>query len=93
MPKVRAPYAMRADSTIFEREITVAADIGAVFKPGDTVQQSGIYLVTHDDEHTKPHEVVCVYGKKFPPCNGCGNHPRFKLVRKAQHIEQNEHFK
>jgi hypothetical protein len=71
----------------------MAADVGDVFKPGDTVRQSSIYRVTHDDEHTKAHEVTSVNGKKFPPCNGCGDHPRFELVRKAQHVEQNEHFK
>ena len=70
----------------------MAAKVGDVFKPGDKVRQSGIYLVTHDDEHAKPHEVVCVNGKTFPPCNGCGDHPRFKLVRMAKHIEQSEHF-
>ena len=63
------------------------------FKPGDTVKSSGIYRVTHDRNHTATHEVTCVYGKRFPPCNGCGNHPRFTLVKAAQHIEQNEHFK
>jgi hypothetical protein len=63
------------------------------FKPGDTVKTSGIYKVTHDRRHAAEHEVTCVFGKKFPPCNGCGNHPRFTLVKAAQHIEQNEHFK
>jgi hypothetical protein len=62
------------------------------FKPGDTVPKSGIYLVTHDPAHTQPHEVTCVYGKTFPPCRSC-HHPRFKLVRAAQHIGSNEHFK
>jgi hypothetical protein len=62
------------------------------FKPGDVVERSGIYLVTHDRVHTQKHEVTCVYGKKFPPCRGC-SHPRFELVHAAQHIEQNEHFK
>jgi hypothetical protein len=63
-----------------------------VYKPGDTVEKSGIYLVTHDTDHAQPHEVTCVYGKRFPPCRSC-EHPRFELVRAAQHIESNEHFK
>lgn len=62
------------------------------FKPGDKVSRSGIYLVTHDNNHANPHEVTCVYDKIFPPCRGC-NHPRFKLVRAAQHIDSNENFK
>ena len=68
------------------------AAIGDIFKPGQEVPHSGIYLVTHDTTHSQMHEVTCVYGKKFPPCRGC-NHPRFKLERSAQHIASNEHFK
>jgi hypothetical protein len=68
------------------------ANIGEIFKPGDTVPHSGIYLVTHDPNHAEAHEVTCVYGKKFPPCRGC-DHPRFKLIRAAHHIETHEHFR
>ena len=66
--------------------------IGDIFKPGDKCEASGIYKVLHDPAHVQPHEVTCVYGKPFPPCRTCRN-PRFQLVRMAQHIEQNEHFK
>ena len=71
----------------------MSASVGEVFKPGQKVQASGIYLVTHDPYHNAPHEVTCVYGHTFPPCNHCGDHPRFKLVKAAQHVAQNEHFK
>jgi len=67
------------------------ASVGDTFKPGDKVPHSGIYKVTHDPEHAQSHEVTCVYGKVFPPCRGC-KHPRFILVRSAQHIDSNEHF-
>jgi hypothetical protein len=66
---------------------------GQEFKPGDTVQRSGIYLVVHDRFHAQQHEVTCVYGKTFPPCRHCGRGVRFVLDRGAQHIEQNEYFK
>lgn len=69
------------------------ASIGDVFKPGEKVPHSGIYLVTHDSKHTESHEVTCVYGKVFPPCKGCGQHPRFKLLRAAHHVETQENFK
>jgi len=69
------------------------AKIGDVFKPGDTVPRSGIYEVTHDKNHAGKHEVTCVLGKKFPPCNHCGDHPRFKAVRFAHHVDNSEHFK
>ena len=68
------------------------AKVGDVFKPGDDVPHSGIYRVVHDTNHREEHEVTCVYGKKFPPCNHCGNHPRFVLLRTAQHIDSNKHF-
>ena len=64
-----------------------------VFKPGDKVQASGIYTVIHDTRHHDVHEVTCVYGKSFPPCNHCGHHVRFKLKYAAIHIDSHEHFK
>jgi hypothetical protein len=67
--------------------------IGDTFKPGQTVPRSGIYRVVHDSQHAKEHEVTCVYGKTFPPCNHCGHHVRFVLKYPAQHIETHEHFK
>lgn len=63
------------------------------YKPGDKVPKSGIYRVTHDSRHAQEHEVTCVYNETFPPCNGCGHHPRFTLVRQATHIRNHEHFK
>ena len=64
-----------------------------IYKPGDKVEHSGVYRVIHDKVHTAEHEVTCVFGKKFPPCNHCGDHPRFVAVKLAQHIEHNENFK
>jgi len=61
------------------------------FKPGEKVPKSGIYKVTHD-KHSQPHEVTCVIGEPFPPCNTCA-HPRFVLVRAAHHIANHEFFK
>lgn len=63
------------------------------YKPGDSVPKSGIYKVTHDSQHAAGHEVTCVFGEHFPPCNHCGHHPRFRLVQAAQHVETHDHFK
>jgi len=68
------------------------ASVGDEFKPGESVPHSGIYLVIHDEAHSAPHEVTCVYGKRFPPCREC-DHPRFRLVRAAIHIGSHDHFK
>lgn len=62
------------------------------YKPGDKVPRSGIYKVVHDTTHHEDHEVTCIFDKKFPPCRGC-DHPRFTLVRAAQHIELHKEFK
>ena len=58
-------------------------------KPGDEVCVSGIYEVVHDANHVQPHEVTC---EVFPPCRSCGPHPRFRLVRAAQHITDDHCF-
>ncbi len=58
------------------------------YKPGEVVPTSGIYEVVHDKRHTQDHEITAVRGEKFPPCNGCGQHPRFKLRRAAHHITE-----
>ncbi len=67
--------------------------VGDIFRPGQPVTRSGIYRVIHDPYHHAEHEVTCVFGKKFPPCNHCGHNVRFELVRGAQHIQHNENFK
>jgi hypothetical protein len=61
------------------------------FKPGSIVRASGIYRVTHDNGHAKPHDVTCIAGRKFPTCKGC-EHPRFKLLKRAQHVGDNTSF-
>lgn len=63
------------------------------YKPGDKVPKSGIYKVTHDKKHAAEHEVTAVMGEPFPPCNHCGAHPRFVLVKQAHHLKTHEHFK
>jgi hypothetical protein len=66
--------------------------LGDVFKSGDRVLNSGIYRVVHDPAHEEPHEVTCLYGKRFPRCRAC-EHARFMLVRGAESIDSNGHFK
>ena len=67
--------------------------IRAQFKPSDMVPQSGIYKVVHDSKRDSgSHEVTCVFGNKFPPCNHCGDHVRFVLTRAALHIEAHKYF-
>ena len=69
------------------------ASLGDEFRPGEKVPHSGIYKVKHDRQHASANEVTCVFGKVFPKCKSCGQLARFKLVRKAQHVETSLYFK
>jgi len=61
-------------------------------KPGDAVRQSGIYEVVHDREHRAAHEVVMIAGDAFPSCETCDQNVRFRLVRTAPYIFQDQDF-
>ena len=62
------------------------------YRSGDTVRQSGIYEVIHDREHREAHEVVMISGEHFPDCETCKERVRFRLVRTAPYIFQDEDF-
>ena len=69
------------------------AKIGDEFGIGEKVPHSGIYDVLHDGHHSQKHQVTCIYGRKFPPCRGCGNEVRFRLAKPALHIDHDPEFK
>src|SRR5689334_15434359 len=62
------------------------------YRPGDSVRQSGIYEVIHDQEHRSAHEVVMISGDSFPNCETCDQSVRFRLVRTAPYIFQDQDF-
>jgi hypothetical protein len=64
-----------------------------VYKPGNIIPESGVYAVTHEGDHHQPHDVTCIAGRKFPPCNTCGSHPLFVLRVAAIHVEDHRSFK
>lgn len=70
----------------------MSAAIGTVFKPGQICPQSGIYRVVHDSQHREKHDVTCVNGKRFPPCNHCGDNVRFVLKYPAHHVDRHPAF-
>ena len=61
-------------------------------KPGDVVRQSGIYEVVHDGDHRAAHEVVMISGDNFPNCETCDQNVRFRLIRTAPYIFQDQDF-
>jgi len=65
---------------------------GQIFGAGETVKQTGIYEVVHDGEHRSAHEVVMLRDDAFPPCDTCNARVRFRLIRTAPYIFQDEDF-
>lgn len=62
------------------------------FSAGQPVVESGIYEVIHDRAHRTAHEVVMLRGDSFPPCDNCAERVRFRLIRTAPYIFQDEDF-
>jgi hypothetical protein len=62
------------------------------YRPGDVVKQSGIYEVVHDIDHRAAHDVVMISGDAFPICETCDQKVRFRLVRTAPYIFQDQDF-
>lgn len=62
------------------------------YRAGEVVRQSGIYEVMHDRDHREAHEVVMISGESFPDCETCKEKVRFRLVRTAPYIFQDEDF-
>jgi hypothetical protein len=63
-----------------------------LFAAGETVRETGIYEVIHDHGHRTAHEVVMLSGDSFPACDTCGVRVRFRLIRTAPYIFQDEDF-
>lgn len=62
------------------------------FLPGATIPESGIYEVIHDHNHRESHESVMVKGDLFPFCDICEGRVRFRVVRTAPYIFEDEDF-
>jgi hypothetical protein len=63
-----------------------------MFLPGEPVPETGIYEVIHDRSHRPSHDVVMHGQDLFPPCDQCDKRVRFKLVRTAPYIFDDEDF-
>ena len=63
-----------------------------VFLLGQPVLESGIYEVIHDQGHRQAHEAVMYRDDLFPACDQCDMKVRFKLIRSAPYIFDDEDF-
>lgn len=60
--------------------------------PGEPILETGIYEVLHDRGHRAPHEAVLHRGDSFPECETCQAKVRFRLIRTAPYIFDDEDF-
>lgn len=64
----------------------------SIFLPGQPVLESGIYEVIHDKAHRVAHEAVMYRNDPFPVCDQCDMRVRFRLIRSAPYIFDDEDF-
>lgn len=57
--------------------------ISELFRPGDPVPETGVYLTLHE-AHRPVHEVVLRKEDVFPACAQCGHAVRFELVTRTK---------
>ena len=62
----------------------------SIFLPGQPVLESGIYEVIHDKGHRLAHEAVMYRDALVPSCDQCDMRVRFKLIRSAPYIFDDE---
>lgn len=62
-----------------------------LFRPSERIPQSGIYESLHSSGGT--NTVVLTRDQEFPTCAECGTKVRFRLVRAAPHIKEDEDFR
>ncbi|MCI0349780.1 MAG: hypothetical protein L0Z53_10175 [Acidobacteriales bacterium] len=62
-----------------------------LYRPAERVPETGIYETLHPKGETST--VVLVREQQFPACADCGTQVRFRLVRTAPHISEDEDFR
>ena len=50
-----------------------------VFRPGDLVPASGIYLTLHSTPHVPEQRELYIAGSHFPECKACPDGARYRL--------------
>jgi hypothetical protein len=63
-----------------------------IFNSGEVVRLTGIYEVVHDGHHREAHEVVMHVGDLFPACDTCDERVKFKVIRTAPYIFDDQDF-
>lgn len=69
-----------------------SSSVGKIFRPGDLVPISGVYLVTHGGAHREPHEAIILRGEALPLCRTCKTAVCFQVVRPTSHMNHDWDF-
>lgn len=85
-------FRLQFDRGPFRRHRHHRSGDGRRHQAGDPVPESGIYEAVHANAHRAPHEVVMLAGDLFPLCDTCEQNVRFRLVRGAPYIFDDEDF-
>ena len=68
-----------------------AESSGRLYAPAEEVPESGIYELIH--ECGEQETILFLRAALFPDCEECGEAVRYKIVRTAPYIFQDEDFK
>lgn len=71
-----------SESALYQGECT--------YEPGDLVELSGIYAICHGDGSR--HTVALIRGNRFAGCECCGAQVRYRLIRSAPYILDDQDF-
>jgi hypothetical protein len=67
-----------------------APDAPCPYEPGEQVQVTGVYEICHKDGGKRT--ALLLRHQHFPQCNQCGMEVRFRLLRAAPHIREDNDF-
>ena len=74
----------------FTWECSGTGGIDPLYECGEIVELSGLYQVRHADDRRE--SVVLVRGQHFPACTCCSGAVRYRLVRAAPYIFEDDDF-
>ncbi|HJW99041.1 MAG TPA: hypothetical protein VJ453_02730 [Terriglobales bacterium] len=63
------------------------------WKPGDSIQESGVYEVIHSNCRSPVKDAIFIAGQELPPCRSCGSRVRFRLRQTIPSIFDDQDFK
>lgn len=64
-----------------------------LFRPGQPVEQSGLYRVFHHEQHASVRDLIFLQGYEFPPCSVCGDNVVFELFHPCRYFAEDYFFK